>query len=77
MTMDLLRVAAASVGSIIALFVLTKLLGYKQMSQLSMFDYINGISIGSAAKNRRIAKRRGKLHRNTEQIAKVQASSWA
>ena len=49
MTMDLLRVAAASVGSIIALFVLTKLLGYKQMSQLSMFDYINGISIGSIA----------------------------
>ena len=30
-------------------FVLTKLLGYKQMSQLSMFDYINGISIGSIA----------------------------
>ncbi len=35
MTMDLLRVAAASVGSIIALFVLTKLLGYKRMLQLS------------------------------------------
>lgn len=35
--------------SIIALFVLTKLMGYKQMSQLSMFDYVNGITIGSIA----------------------------
>lgn len=31
------------------LFSLTKLLGNKQMSQLSMFDYINGITIGSIA----------------------------
>jgi len=38
-----------SVGSIVVLFILTKLMGYRQMSQLSMFDYINGITIGSIA----------------------------
>lgn len=47
--MDLLNVALASVGSIIALFLLTKLIGNRQMSELNMFDYINGITIGSIA----------------------------
>lgn len=47
--MDLLNVAAASVGSILMLFLLTKLIGNKQMSQLNLFDYINGITIGSIA----------------------------
>lgn len=49
MVMDLTKVFLASVGSIIVLFLLTKLLGYKQMSELSMFDYVNSISIGSIA----------------------------
>ena len=35
--------------SIIALFLVTKLIGRRQMSQLNMFDYINGITIGSIA----------------------------
>lgn len=35
--------------SIIALFILTKLMGYRQVAQFSMFDYINGITIGSIA----------------------------
>lgn len=47
--MDLWKIALSSVGSIIVLFLLTKLMGNKQMSQLSMFDYINGITIGSIA----------------------------
>ena len=34
---------------LITLFLLTKLMGNKQVSQLSMFDYIIGISIGSIA----------------------------
>lgn len=38
-----------SLGSVIALFILTKIIGNHQMSQLSMFDYINGITIGSIA----------------------------
>lgn len=47
--MDLLKVALTSVASVVALFLLTKLMGSKQISQLSMFDYIIGISIGSIA----------------------------
>lgn len=47
--MDLLKVALTSIFSIIALFLLTKLMGNKQLCQLSMFDYIIGISIGSIA----------------------------
>ena len=34
--------------SISVLFILAKLMGNKQISQLSTFDYINGITIGSA-----------------------------
>lgn len=35
--------------SIIALFILTKLMGYRQISNMSVFDYINSITIGSIA----------------------------
>ncbi len=35
--------------SIIALFLLTKLMGCRQVSTMSMFDYINSITIGSIA----------------------------
>lgn len=38
-----------SLGSILSIFILTKLMGYRQMSQMSMFDYVNGITIGSIA----------------------------
>lgn len=47
--MDLLKVALTSLASVISLFLLTKLMGNKQISQLSMFDYIIGITIGSIA----------------------------
>ncbi len=47
--MEWLHVLLSSLGSIIALFILTKIMGNRQMSQLSMFDYINGITIGSIA----------------------------
>ncbi len=47
--MDLLNVAATSAGALIILFLLTKLIGNKQMSQMNLFDYINGITIGSIA----------------------------
>lgn len=47
--MELLQVALTSVASVITLFLLSKLMGNKQISQLSMFDYIIGISIGSIA----------------------------
>lgn len=47
--MELLHVALTSIGSVIAIFLLTKLLGNRQMSQLTMFDYVTGITIGSIA----------------------------
>lgn len=47
--MDLLKIVWLSLGSLLALFILTKLMGNKEMSQLSMFDYIIGITIGSIA----------------------------
>lgn len=46
---EVLYIIALSLGSIIAIFILTKLMGYRQMSQMSMFDYICGITIGSIA----------------------------
>ncbi len=49
LSMDLTKVFFASVGSLVVLFLLTKMLGFKQMSELSMFDYVNSISIGSIA----------------------------
>lgn len=47
--MDLLKIVWLSFGSLLALFILTKIMGNKEMSQLSMFDYIIGITIGSIA----------------------------
>lgn len=41
--------AAAAVFSVCELFILTKFMGRRQISQLSFFDYIIGISIGSIA----------------------------
>ena len=46
---DIFHIILLSSGSVVALFILTKLMGYRQMSELSMFDYINGITIGSIA----------------------------
>ena len=46
---ELVKIAVLSLGSLVALFILTKLMGNKEMSQLSMFDYIIGITIGSIA----------------------------
>lgn len=47
--MDYLKVVLMSIFSLIELFLLTKLIGNRQMSELNMFDYINGITIGSIA----------------------------
>ncbi|MGN8631277.1 YetF domain-containing protein [Blautia sp. HCP3S3_G3] len=46
---EILYIIMLSLGSIIVIFILTKLMGYRQMSQMSMFDYVNGITIGSIA----------------------------
>ena len=43
------NVLLRSIISIVVLFILTKLMGAKQISQLTFFDYAIGISIGSIA----------------------------
>ena len=47
--MDIIKIISLSLGSLVILFLLTKLMGNKEMSQLTMFDYIVGITIGSIA----------------------------
>ena len=47
--MDILYIVVLAFGSLVAIFILTKLMGYRQMSQMSMFDYVNSITIGSIA----------------------------
>ncbi len=47
--MDFLKIVITSLASAITLFFLTKLMGEKQISQLSLFDYVAGITIGSIA----------------------------
>ncbi len=44
-----MRVIGTSILSAVVLFLLTKLMGEKQISQLSLFDYVTGITIGSIA----------------------------
>lgn len=41
--------ALAALASMAVLFLLTKLMGAKQVSQMTMFDYVVGITIGSIA----------------------------
>ena len=47
--MVILKIIALSLSSLIVLFILTKLTGNREISQLTMFDYIIGITIGSIA----------------------------
>lgn len=46
---DALSLLVTAVTSYFVLFLLTRLVGNKQISQMTMFDYISGISIGSIA----------------------------
>ena len=47
--MHIFKIIYLSFGSLVILFILTKLMGNREMSQLTMFDYIVGITIGSIA----------------------------
>lgn len=46
---DIFKILTLSIVSEITLFILAKLMGNKEISQLSMFDYVIGITIGSIA----------------------------
>lgn len=45
----ILETISLSLISLFVLFILTKIMGYRQITQLSMYDYIIGITIGSIA----------------------------
>lgn len=47
--MDFIKVVLTSLLSASSLFLIAKITGHKQMSQLDFFDYITGITIGSIA----------------------------
>ena len=47
--MDYLKIFVFSISSAAVLFLLAKIMGNKQLSQLNLFDYITGITIGSLA----------------------------
>ena len=45
--MDIIKLILTALLSVAALFVITKIMGHKQVSQLDFFDYVSGITIGS------------------------------
>ena len=45
--MEILKVILTSLLSVVALFIITKFMGHKQVAQLDFFDYVSGITIGS------------------------------
>ena len=47
--MEILKIILTSALSAASLFIIAKIMGHKQMSQLDFFDYITGITIGSIA----------------------------
>ena len=47
--MDIFKIILTSIFSVASLFVITKLMGHKQVAQLDFFDYICGITIGSVS----------------------------
>src|SRR5574344_1157250 len=47
--LQILKIIILSFTSLLVLFIITKILGDRQISQISLFDYIVGITLGSIA----------------------------
>ena len=45
--MKIIEIILTSLLSVAALFIITKIMGHKQVAQLDFFDYVSGITIGS------------------------------
>lgn len=45
--MEFIKVILTTLLSVVTLFIITKIMGHKQVAQLDFFDYISGITIGS------------------------------
>jgi uncharacterized membrane protein YcaP (DUF421 family) len=46
---EIIKVIFSSFASLLSLFILTKIMGNREMSQLTMFDYASSIALGSIA----------------------------
>lgn len=68
MISEIIKVIILSFSSVIILFLLTKIIGSREISQLSMFDYINSITIGSIAAEMAINVESNFLHTLTAMI---------
>ena len=55
--MQFIQVVLTTLLSVFTLFCITRILGYRQLSELSLFDYVNGITIGSIAAELATAER--------------------
>jgi len=60
--LNCIYIALRAFASITILFLLTKLIGKRQISNLSFFDYINGITIGSIAAEIAVGLERNFIH---------------
>jgi uncharacterized membrane protein YcaP (DUF421 family) len=45
--MEIIQIILTALLSVVALFIITKIMGHKQVAQLDFFDYVSGITIGS------------------------------
>ena len=45
--MEIVKLLLTALLSVVALFIITKMMGHKQVAQLDFFDYVSGITIGS------------------------------
>ena len=54
---DVVKVLIFSIVAYLTLFIIAKLLGKKQIAQLSFIDYVVGITIGSIAAESRYLRR--------------------
>ena len=45
--MEIIKLILTTLLSVAALFIVTKIMGHKQVAQLDFFDYVSGITIGS------------------------------
>ena len=56
------KTVLTSLLSIATIFILSKIIGNKQISQMNMFDYINGITIGNIAGDLAVARKKEDIY---------------
>lgn len=54
--LDYVRILLSSLGSVAVLYLLTRLIGPRQVTELTVFDYLNSITIGSIAAEMALTK---------------------